>query len=492
MVLMGLSTVVLGKIKKNKYKEKIEHELNLPPRPIVTLILPAFLRCFSSLNASGCESSGYTTKWYQGNNIYASGPSIIVNSSIAVILKATCYDSSTGSNGFFSPEYKAVPATYSLIKPYNPSFCTGGSIDLEDSSGAGLNYQWKKNGVNISGANNRGFVATEAGTYTVENSNAAGCTSICSPVIVTIVPPNIPVITPVVYGTCGYRSLTMSTQLLPNGSFVWKRDGYPVFSTSGTGSSYSILGTGTFTVDYTSNGCTVTSAPYQFIEPISPTIALVRPTPPSCSSYLKATGCLGTVKWYSYSAGIWSYKYSGSSYTFPVSTNLITYRATCSANSCESNQSNSIVAIPNNYVSIIANTSVICDTESIVLGTNSSSLSSYQWQYNNVNILGATANTYETALLGNYRVVASSNSCSFTSADFTISKVIGTINSVNSGYWNDPYVWSCNCIPALCSDIIINSSHTIFMSTSLSGHLKNLTLQGTIQATNLSSLNFKK
>jgi hypothetical protein len=54
------------------------------------------------------------------------------------------------------------------------SFCNGSSVTLTASNNANaVVYQWRKNGVNITGATSQSYTATQAGTYTVVIANQA-------------------------------------------------------------------------------------------------------------------------------------------------------------------------------------------------------------------------------------------------------------------------------------------------------------------------------
>jgi hypothetical protein len=56
------------------------------------------------------------------------------------------------------------------------SFCAGGSVVLRANKGAGLIYQWKRNGSTITNATADTLLVNIAGSYTVEVRNAANCT----------------------------------------------------------------------------------------------------------------------------------------------------------------------------------------------------------------------------------------------------------------------------------------------------------------------------
>lgn len=70
------------------------------------------------------------------------------------------------------------------------SFCQGGSVVLNANTGSGLTYQWQNNGSDIPGATNSSFTATTMGTYTVNVSNSPGCSTVSSPLNVSITSQN--------------------------------------------------------------------------------------------------------------------------------------------------------------------------------------------------------------------------------------------------------------------------------------------------------------
>lgn len=56
----------------------------------------------------------------------------------------------------------------------------------------------------------------------------------------------------------------------------------------------------------------------------------------------------------------------------------------------------------------------------------------------------------------------------------------GDIYSVRSGNWNDPSVWSCNCIPAANNNVIVKPTHVVVLDSTMPGALcQNLEIIGT-------------
>ena len=87
-------------------------------------------------------------------------------------------------------ETSCTTATAKLAASGSLSFCAGDSVILT-ANGTGYQYQWKRNNVNITGANLKTYVAKRAGTYKCEVTNSCGSTiSLGRKVTVTCRPSN--------------------------------------------------------------------------------------------------------------------------------------------------------------------------------------------------------------------------------------------------------------------------------------------------------------
>lgn len=79
-----------------------------------------------------------------------------------------------------------------IITPVgSTTFCVGQSVLLNANLVTGLTYQWKRNGVSISGATSSSYIATTSGKYTVHVSDLSPCTSVSNSISVTV--PCIPI-----------------------------------------------------------------------------------------------------------------------------------------------------------------------------------------------------------------------------------------------------------------------------------------------------------
>ena len=82
---------------------------------------------------------------------------------------------------------QVTPRPASIISATGPlSFPQGGSVTLYVGTAAGNIYQWKKDGVNITGATTESYTATTSGSYTVAITNAVGCQAVSQAAVVNV------------------------------------------------------------------------------------------------------------------------------------------------------------------------------------------------------------------------------------------------------------------------------------------------------------------
>lgn len=154
----------------------------------------------------------------------------------------------TNSFGCYNSATAVMSVTNSFTSSITPSgpttFCTGGSVLLSASTGAGYTYQWQLGGVNIAGATTPSLLVTTAtGNYNVVISNGSGCTSVSNYIFVTVNASHI--VTPMVAisATPGNVLCVVSSMVTFNATptfggtaptYLWYKNGFPV----GVGSSY--------------------------------------------------------------------------------------------------------------------------------------------------------------------------------------------------------------------------------------------------------------
>ncbi len=140
------------------------------------------------------------------------------------------------------------------------SFCSGGSVSLNANTGNNFTYQWKKNGVLISGATLSTYQATASGTYKVTVTNVYGCSKTSSGTLVTVY--SLPSASftangPVTF--CNGDSVKFTANSGINYSYAWKKNGN--FIPGATSQVYTAKTAGVYRVVVTkSNGCSKASA----------------------------------------------------------------------------------------------------------------------------------------------------------------------------------------------------------------------------------------
>ncbi len=77
------------------------------------------------------------------------------------------------------------------------SICIGSSVVLSTNTGTGLTYIWKNNGTVIAGATTEMYTANTAGSYTVNVTNANGCSASSSATTVSTINTSTPIFTQV-------------------------------------------------------------------------------------------------------------------------------------------------------------------------------------------------------------------------------------------------------------------------------------------------------
>lgn len=112
-----------------------------------------------------------------------------------------------------------------VITPSGPTTMCSGSVTLQSTIGTGYLYQWKKDGVNITGATNSSFIATATGSYQVKIIQGA-CVSWSAPESVKIQSGLRASITPGGPTTfCTGGNVKLFANTCSGYTYQWKKDG---------------------------------------------------------------------------------------------------------------------------------------------------------------------------------------------------------------------------------------------------------------------------
>ncbi len=355
----------------------------------------------ATLNVTGGGSS-YSYLWSGGQT----------TSSISNVLSGPYSVTVTDANGCSSLTSVNVGSiggpSVAIASSTNVSCFGGSNGSAQVNVNAGVSpyvYLWVPSGGNSALANN-----LAAGNYTVNVTDANGCTTSVSVVIgqPSQVSVTIPSTTNVL---CNGAATGSATALASNGT-----SGYTYqWNTGATSATINNLTAGIYTVTATDgNGCT-----------ISTTASIIQPTPlvvsiPSTTNVLCYGGATGTVTALA-SNGTSGYLYQWNTGATGATINNLTagtYTVTVTdANGCTIT-TNAIISQPTQLtVSIPSTTNVLCNGNATgsatALATNGTSGYTYQWN------TGATNATINNLTVGTYTVTATdANGCTTSTTAF--------------------------------------------------------------------------
>jgi len=157
--------------------------------------------------------------------------------------------------------------TASILSSGPLTFCSGPSLSLQaNTNGTNVSYQWRKNGVNITGANSSTYSVTQTGAYSVVIANqiCPSTSATTSNVLnITVNPTPIPNITASGLSISPSTNVTLSTTSVAGSTYLWhKMTGSTAYPISGaTQNTYTTNVSGAYRVKVTNSfGCSAFSS----------------------------------------------------------------------------------------------------------------------------------------------------------------------------------------------------------------------------------------
>lgn len=311
------------------------------------------------------------------------------------------------------------------------TFCTGGSVLLTATNGAGLTYQWYKDGNILTNETNQTYTANASGFYTVAVTLNNQCTTTSSATQVIVNPYPAASITPDSPLTfCPGSSVNLFANSGANLSYNWYYNSTNLFNGA---ASLNASAAGTYTL-YVTNGFNCTSNANVTINHLSAPGATATPAGSTtlCSGQTVMinanTGSNLSYQWYNGLNAILNQ--TNASYTASATGNYSV--VVTNANNC-STPSNSVdVSVTGNPTASIStvNPVAFCAGGSANLVANTGSGLTHQWQLNGNDINGATSSSFIASVTGNYtcRVTLNGNCSSISN---TISITVNTLPSAS-------------------------------------------------------------
>lgn len=376
------------------------------------------------VGATWTNISGATASTYRPLAGWATADS----GSYRVVVSSTspCSQSNNSNSAVVGVFTAASIATQPTVTPSN-SRCLGDAFTLSASgAGSGVQYQWRLNSTNITGATNSTYSVTSAtlsdyGTYDIVVSNT--CNSVTSNTIVISQTTPTSITTQPVASTTLCPGQTYNVSVVAAGAtltYQWQKLNGAVWSniSGATSTSFSIASVtatdaASYRVNVTGTCGTVTSG--SAVLNVNVTTAITtQPTQPSAYcvgdnisiSGLVAAGTNVTYQWQKLSGVTWN-SISGATSSIYSQTNAQvtdsgSYRVVVSG-TCGTVNSNTITIIVNSPITVTThpawNNPNKCTGESATISaTIAGTVSTYQWQRFNgttwVNISGASASSY--------------------------------------------------------------------------------------------------
>lgn len=416
---------------------------------------PAYQWKKNGVDITGATLSTYTSNAFNNND------------QITCVLtsNAGCVTTTTATSNSIALTVNNAVAPTITIATGQSAICSGTAATFTSAitnGGTTPAYQWKKNGVNITGATTDSYTLAapanndQISCVLTSNSSCALPTTATSNVVtLTVTPTVLPTVTITAPQTtiCAGASLAFSAAITNGGNapaYQWKKNGTNITgANSSTYSSSTLANNDQISCQLTSNAncaapATVTSATITVTvtAPVTPAISISTALTTICSG-VPATfnasvsngGNSPAYQWRKNGidiSGATSATYTSSALqTGDQISCVLTSNAGCITSSTAT--SNAITLTVNSAVtpaiSIAANATTVCAGTGVVFTAtpaNGGNAPAYQWKRNGTNITGATAATYTLAAPANNDQI----SCVLTSNAACVSPLNATSNTV--------------------------------------------------------------
>ncbi|MEO0311698.1 MAG: hypothetical protein RIQ89_1355 [Bacteroidota bacterium] len=369
----------------------------------------------SSIVISVPATAGYTYQWQRNsvNIVGATNNSLSVNATGSYrVFVYNSFNCARVSNVIATSVVSNIVATIAATGP--TTICTGSSVVLTASpSGSGYLYQWNVGGSPIAGATNQTYAASTSGNYTCTVSIST-CTNTSSAITVNVGSGLIPPINLTYANICGGNPVALNTNNYGVGyTYQWRQGGSIIVGA--TNFSYSTAIAGNYTVDVSNGACSGTSAVAQLVIGTAPSASFTSSHTSVCAGVAVTMSASPTGLGYTYQwrrgganlAGATNAVYSfaaGSSFDYTVVV----------SNNCGSSTATpvnlTVNPIPTASIAAGGSTSICAGNTVTLTATSNIAGSSFQWQRNSANIVGATNATYAAGTAGAYRCIVTSPS----------------------------------------------------------------------------------
>jgi hypothetical protein len=425
--------------------------------PSVSIVADATTVCANtSVNFTATPTNGGTTPTYQwkknGVNIGGATSATYTltsptnNDAISVVMtsNASCTSTTVANSNTVTITVTSGLTPSVSIAADATSICSGTTVNFTSTptnGGTTPTYQWKKNGVNISGATSATYALTSpmnGDIISLVMTSNAGCTSTPTATSNSVTLAVTSLVTPTVAITasgttvCSGTSVQLTSSITNGGSsplYQWKKNGVNI--TGATSSTYTLTTPANgdvITVVMTSNATCVStttatsnSVTITVTTGLTPSVSIVADASTVCSGttvIFTATptngGTTPTYQWKKNGVNITGATAATYALTTPANGDVITVVMTSNASCASTTTATSnavtitVTTAVTPSVSIVANNTTVCSGTAVnftATPTNGGTTPTYQWKKNGVNITGATAATYALTAPANGDVI---------------------------------------------------------------------------------------
>ena len=365
------------------------------------------------LNIYGSAGIGLSYQWLRNDTAITSSTSmthlITQSGNYQVVISNTYSCSDTSNTKIITVNPNPVS---SISFTGQNTICQGDTVKLSGPSTAGLSYQWKSYGTNISGATDSILNALQTGNYSLITTNIYNCSTESAQILATVNPVPGSAILPLTSTSfCGGDSVILQASAGSGLSYQWFENSIPL--NNDTSIRHTANSTGSFSVAITNNfNCSSIS---------STTNVTVFPIPTSsfnldsaiCSSdtvQILYTGSASAGAFYNWNFGgatILNGTGQGPYNVKWASAGIKTVSLMVNENACSSVSFADSTLVKTVSAFITAPLTSVCQGDTLILTANSGQNLSYQWIQGGLALANDTLSQLYVSNSGNYQIKVS-------------------------------------------------------------------------------------
>lgn len=375
-----------------------------------------------TVTLTAVSDPGFTYQWLLNGNIISGATQNSYSTSMAgdysVYITSSCGNATSSLTSVVTNS-----VSISISAAGSTNICSGNSVQLNvDYVVNGYSYQWRRDGVDISGATSTSYTAGLAGNYTCVINGVCG-TATSNTITVNVESTSASITPSGSITVCNGVSYTLTANIVAGYTYQWKLSGNII--SGATNTSYVASLPGSYSVDVTGTCGTVTSNPTLLIN--SPGVISITPSPSlsfcaGLNFQLNATAGAGfTYQWIRNGINL-----AGATNASLIYSSAGSYSVKISQNGlCTTTSAVTTVTQINNPTPVItpSTAQTICSGSQVAFSTNNFAGVSYQWQKNSADILGATLQNYNASTAGTYRVKQTANGCTKSTPSTSVSVI---------------------------------------------------------------------